>query len=1112
MAPLTPIGISPISQSISVASRQQSTVHVVITSTQNVPGGSSSTQKLMTPGISSNTPGVTDREKSSTVGLSSTRISTINSRSTTPKPASVTLSTVRSNPPSVPSTSIASLSTTRRNPFISVQSPGGNHPNYSTILPPISQGQHGTANGDGDGANTSTIIAGVLVPLILIGVAALAVYIWYRRKYPVRMVLGRDFNRFSNPAYSKRASTLTLVRNDERKEWDTLCRRNPDLSKVIEDEQGGIENEAFDSENEEGKGKDNDIRPEADIENPPSNDMDKTFEEDGLQNEGIRRERPKTKKAILVKTSTMEDFENGFELVTESDLGQRTESEVSSGNDSTETHTISLTFSETFDERHKTERSVSDIGDVKDSGAVCVENIDLDNKENISLKSASEDTIGEGIDVRDDNTLDVSEIGSSQGNQSFEILGNEQENDAFAVQDEPDVAEGMTDTSQMLTDFHSQENSEEVLQLETQDIDSGGESCIPETVNFTSPLDKVGIVSEIVINDMEQQENIQENLNASHTTGEDESEDGFQDNKVQAEDETYQQPSHNTSYDKQEVINEDKSKDDDISQNNMTNEYDRNVLEKEKTEVLEKEKNVVGSNDLQVHSLIDSEGALSEGSADELDSQCLIAQRIKPSLQLSNENIVLDSVPQSPIVLVQESFILENESPLPVYLDSTHMSPGRGRRAFTLNDIASKGTSNGNITSEFSLPNLNDEISKSSPVISELKTFTHKQFEFESKHEESRSTDDQVTKKGLTSESIKSETFQTCADEEEGQKQVSSFNDVPETSEINENEDNQLVASIFDSASTSGLENTHAKKDTCDESDEMFISLDSNSSEFTNNKSDNFKDLDSSNFDDFNFVNTGFQSGTEELSPKNSLNSQDDSLDANVITFDDKLTDDYPFVDNFPQSSTPTASFVAGESHDQDEDLIRKKLTPQTFDFGNFDESDSESSNSEKSSEKSEIIDTICSTPTGILVDTQFLGIEPFDKMDNARDNYEENVEKQTLASAGEMFSLTRSTDSSTELSWEILSGENSQDSKSNDLLDITTKDTKENTSEHQAISINKDQNNDLISLSTKPGLINFDSFDMSKQSSVNDTSMGSSTTTDISWEIVNEEGDNSEC
>lgn len=1112
MAPLTPIGISPISQSISVASRQQSTVHVVISSTQNVPGGSSSTQKLMTPGISSNTPGVTDREKSSTVGLSSTRISTINSRSTTPKPASVTLSTVRSNPPSVPSTSIASLSTTRRNPFISVQSPGGNHPNYSTILPPISQGQHGTANGDGDGANTSTIIAGVLVPLILIGVAALAVYIWYRRKYPVRMVLGRDFNRFSNPAYSKRASTLTLVRNDERKEWDTLCRRNPDLSKVIEDEQGGIENEAFDSENEEGKGKDNDIRPEADIENPPSNDMDKTFEEDGLQNEGIRRERPKTKKAILVKTSTMEDFENGFELVTESDLGQRTESEVSSGNDSTETHTISLTFSETFDERHKTERSVSDIGDVKDSGAVCVENIDLDNKENISLKSASEDTIGEGIDVRDDNTLDVSEIGSSQGNQSFEIVGNEQENDAFAIQDEPDVAEGMTDTSQMLTDFHSQENSEEVLQLETQDIDSGGESCIPETVNFTSPLDKVGIVSEIVINDMEQQENIQENLNASHTTGEDESEDGFQDNKVQAEDETYQQPSHNTSYDKQEVINEDKSKDDDISQNNMTNEYDRNVLEKEKTEVLEKEKNLVGSNDLQVHSLIDSEGALSEGSADELDSQCLIAQRIKPSLQLSNENIVLDSVPQSPIVLVQESFILENESPLPVYLDSTHMSPGRGRRAFTLNDIASKGTSNGNITSEFSLPNLNDEISKSSPVISELKTFTHKQFEFESKHEESRSTDDQVTKKGLTSESIKSETFQTCADEEEGQKQVSSFNDVPETSEINENEDNQLVASIFDSASTSGLENTHAKKDTCDESDEMFISLDSNSSEFTNNKSDNFKDLDSSNFDDFNFVNTGFQSGTEELSPKNSFNSQDDSLDANVITFDDKLTDDYPFVDNFPQSSTPTASFVAGESHDQDEDLIRKKLTPQTFDFGNFDESDSESSNSEKSSEKSEIIDTICSTPTGILVDTQFLGTEPFDEMDNARDNYEENVEKQILASAGEMFSLTRSTDSSTELSWEILSGENSQDSKSNDLLDITTKDTKENTPEHQAISINKDQNNDLLSLSTKPGLINFDSFDMSKQSSVNDTSMGSSTTTDISWEIVNEEGDNSEC
>ena len=67
----------------------------------------------------------------------------------------------------------------------------------------------------------------------------------------------------------------------------------------------------------------------------------------------IVRERPR--KAHLVKTLDFADdlSENAFGTVTESDLDKRTDSDISSGNDSTETHTISLSFRETFDGRHR---------------------------------------------------------------------------------------------------------------------------------------------------------------------------------------------------------------------------------------------------------------------------------------------------------------------------------------------------------------------------------------------------------------------------------------------------------------------------------------------------------------------------------------------------------------------------------------------------------------------------------------------------------------------------------------------------------------------------------------------------------------------------------------
>ncbi|XP_064594544.1 CUB and sushi domain-containing protein 3-like [Liolophura sinensis] len=63
-------------------------------------------------------------------------------------------------------------------------------------------------------SNTGRIVAGILVPMFGVIFVALMGYAWYRHKYPVRMVLGKDFGKFANPIYEKGASTLTLVRED----------------------------------------------------------------------------------------------------------------------------------------------------------------------------------------------------------------------------------------------------------------------------------------------------------------------------------------------------------------------------------------------------------------------------------------------------------------------------------------------------------------------------------------------------------------------------------------------------------------------------------------------------------------------------------------------------------------------------------------------------------------------------------------------------------------------------------------------------------------------------------------------------------------------------------
>ena len=71
---------------------------------------------------------------------------------------------------------------------------------------------HAESGGDG---STSKIAVGITVPIILIVVIAVVSYRCYRKKYPVRMILGRDFGKFTNPEYRPPSTGMhSLVRQD----------------------------------------------------------------------------------------------------------------------------------------------------------------------------------------------------------------------------------------------------------------------------------------------------------------------------------------------------------------------------------------------------------------------------------------------------------------------------------------------------------------------------------------------------------------------------------------------------------------------------------------------------------------------------------------------------------------------------------------------------------------------------------------------------------------------------------------------------------------------------------------------------------------------------------
>ena len=217
------------------------------------------------------------------------------------------------------------------------------------------QAQSGSTPSPEATKSTGTIVAGIVVPLVLISIGILFFYIWYRRKYPVRMVIGKDFSKFSNPKYNKRASTLTLVRDDAESAWDipdSPKQREHSLSLVKEDQVNGEQelNEPGKESTEASSMSKVSVTVVPEVLPPPPQ---------------IARERPR--KAKLVKTIDLADdlSESAFGVVTESDLDKRTDSDISSGNDSTETHTISISFRDTFDGRHR--NTVSAVSNSTDS-------------------------------------------------------------------------------------------------------------------------------------------------------------------------------------------------------------------------------------------------------------------------------------------------------------------------------------------------------------------------------------------------------------------------------------------------------------------------------------------------------------------------------------------------------------------------------------------------------------------------------------------------------------------------------------------------------------------------------------------------------------------------
>ncbi|CAG5122767.1 unnamed protein product [Candidula unifasciata] len=122
--------------------------------------------------------------------------------------------------------------------------------------------QNETAAGNIGASNDDWKIAvGVVIPLALLIAVLVGVYICYRKKYPVRMIIGREFGKFSNPNYHRRGHTPSLVREDadfifsnNRTSTSIPSQEfNPVNKKIMYDNMGFVKDDNDDEDEQERK-------------------------------------------------------------------------------------------------------------------------------------------------------------------------------------------------------------------------------------------------------------------------------------------------------------------------------------------------------------------------------------------------------------------------------------------------------------------------------------------------------------------------------------------------------------------------------------------------------------------------------------------------------------------------------------------------------------------------------------------------------------------------------------------------------------------------------------------------------------------------------------------
>ncbi|KAH3738327.1 dentin sialophosphoprotein-like [Dreissena polymorpha] len=534
----------------------------------------------------------------------------------------------------------------------------------SSPVPSKTEAKTGTGDGHNDQTKTTTIVVGVLVPVILIGIAALIFYKWYRKKYPVRMGIGRNFSTFSNPAYNKRQSVVNMAGEDKENVFNALSRRNPQMADVAEVEDVGHTNPGFDDDDENPESI-NTSESNADFDSIDGNVakvvevQDISVETDQRPERSLKNiSRDGTRKrATLIRTYDMErvEIDAAFEYASESDLGKRTESEISYGNESTDTHTISISFAESFDNRLKIRSKSEDLIVRSDSST--------DSTDEIELKERSKSDTNRLLNVRE------------QKEHLAQLSASEKEN-TYAQSKTPSIEEF------------------ETFELITQ-VSELTELRFPELQNDSVRSDNDNGAFNTFENVIEQND----------FTKEFESAKGKQ--------------SHTGDFLKSETEINDKQS---FKSNSFDNENDENTSEISSMtigfEILDSEINAtkyVDSNDnMDCYNEDDISYKINSNSTsmEHLNPEQLISAFPKRlSLSLSSEHIFLERRPQS--VLVQDTIIFEPETPNPVHLDCTPtVSPRRGRRAFTLNDISEKIN-----YSRGSSDNKSEKISTSSPQI-----------------------------------------------------------------------------------------------------------------------------------------------------------------------------------------------------------------------------------------------------------------------------------------------------------------------------------------------------------------------------------------------------------